>query len=330
LSLENDDPSAERFAKLLDAAGVPVTETLPWNAYPWYINRLPQGSELDDGVEPLRQLLGLLPALQVVVLLGRSAQDGWRRLAQRHPDLVTGLEVVPTYHTSNQAFIGTPEVRTQRMAALTTAFARVTRILDEPEAAAIAGLLRKRNAIDASIAAIIGRPMTSGHLGEWIAAHVFDIGLESSAAHRASDGSFRSGALQGRTVNIKWYLKQEGILDISDSVMPDFYLVMTGPHAAAVSSRSSTRPWHIDAVYLFNAAELLSQQQARHVKAGVASSVVAAQWKAAEIYPAARNPLLRLTPVQLSTLRLFASPSAHRRRRAVTNRHYLAARFPAA
>jgi hypothetical protein len=124
-----DHPTAERFAKLLDGAGVPVAETLPWNAYPWYINRLPQGKELEDGVEPMRQLLGLLPRLQLVVLLGRSAQDGWRRLARRHPDLVTGLDVVPTYHTSNQAFIGPPEVRARRKAALEAVFAHVARSL---------------------------------------------------------------------------------------------------------------------------------------------------------------------------------------------------------
>jgi hypothetical protein len=46
LSLENDDASAERFATLLDDAGIPVGETLPWNAYPWYINRPPQAAEV--------------------------------------------------------------------------------------------------------------------------------------------------------------------------------------------------------------------------------------------------------------------------------------------
>lgn len=130
---ENDDASAERFATLLDGAGIAVSETLSWNAYPWYINRSPRAAELEAGIEPLRRLLGLLPRLRVVMLHGGSARDGWRRLARRHPDLVSGLEVVPTYHTSNQAFIGPSEVRAARMAALRSAFAHTARILQDPD-----------------------------------------------------------------------------------------------------------------------------------------------------------------------------------------------------
>jgi hypothetical protein len=37
--------------------------------------------------------------------------------------------------------------------------------------------------------------MTSGHLGEWIAAQVFDIALEASAVAVGIDGRFRSGPL---------------------------------------------------------------------------------------------------------------------------------------
>jgi hypothetical protein len=48
--------------------------------------------------------------------------------------------------------------------------------------------LRNRNAIDQDIAAITGRPMTSGHLGEWIAAQIFGIELEPSAAAPGIDG----------------------------------------------------------------------------------------------------------------------------------------------
>jgi hypothetical protein len=68
----------------------------------------------------------------------------------------------------------------------------------------IAALPHERNSIDASIARVIGRPVTAGHLGEWIASQIFGIALEESAANQGFDGRFRSGALEGRTVNIKW------------------------------------------------------------------------------------------------------------------------------
>jgi hypothetical protein len=113
-----------------------------------------------------------------------------------------------------------------------------------------AALLRERNAIDAELARLIQRPMTSGHLGEWIAAQIFDIKLEASAVAAGIDGRFRSGLLQGRTVNIKWYLKREGLLDTTESAVLDYYLVLTGPPSVAVSSRGTTRPWCIEALFL--------------------------------------------------------------------------------
>lgn len=85
--------------------------------------------------------------------------------------------------------------------------------VEEGFLARAAALLCERNAIDAELARLIQRPMTSGHLGEWIAAQVFDIELGASAAAAGIDGRFRSGPLQGKTVNIKWYLKREGLLD---------------------------------------------------------------------------------------------------------------------
>ncbi len=169
----------------------------------------------------------------------------------------------------------------------------------------VAELLSARNAIDADIAALIGRPMTSGHLGEWLAARIFGIDLESSAVAAGIDGRFTSGAITGATVNVKWYLEREGLLDVASN-RPDYYLVLMGPASPATSSRGSTRPWCIAAAYLFAGNRLLQELQDRGVRIGVATSVRRAQWHAAEIYPNGRNTIMSLSPEQQGMLRLFA------------------------
>lgn len=169
----------------------------------------------------------------------------------------------------------------------------------------VSELLRRRNRIDAEIAALVDRPMTAGHLGEWIAAQVFDLQLEPSATAAAIDGRFRTGPLQGKTVNVKWYLKREGLLDLTVSDALDFYLVMTGPPGPAASSRGGVRPWCIHNVYLFDARWLLDEQRARGVKIGIASSVPRAFWTAAEIFPAATNGEFTVTAEQRELLELF-------------------------
>jgi hypothetical protein len=98
----------------------------------------------------------------------------------------------------------------------------------DPKIEQIAELLRERNAIDEKIAKIISRPMTAGHFGEWLAARIFGIELEPTAVTAAFDGRFTWGHLQGRTVNVKWYLKREGPLDLTKSETLDYYLVFTG------------------------------------------------------------------------------------------------------
>jgi hypothetical protein len=178
--------------------------------------------------------------------------------------------------------------------------------MPDSSVARIAGLLRDRNALDGEIASVIGRPMTSGHLGEWLAHKIFAVELAPVATAAAIDGRFISGPLAGRTVNVKWYLKREGLLDVADSVALDYYLVLTGPASPALTSRGGTRPWCIASVYLFDARQLLAQLRTRGVKIGVASSVRREQWTAAEIFPKATNPLLVVEPDQAALLGLFA------------------------
>ena len=170
----------------------------------------------------------------------------------------------------------------------------------------VAELLHERDRIDDQIAAIMERPMTSGHLGEWIAAQVFDIELERSATTTAFNGRFRSGPLQGRTVNVKWYLKREGLLDMTTSEALNDYLVLTGRVSAAVSSHGRTRPWCIVSVYLFDAHGLRAEMLARGRSIGTASSIRTELWNQAEIYPKPANTRMLLSDRQVEALKLFA------------------------
>jgi len=132
LCVENDDPTAELQCRAFDAAGIAPCDVTPWNAYPWYINRAPKAAERQAGVDPLLRLLGLLPRLRTVLLQGRDAQDAWRRLVTRHPEILQrkNLQIVSTYHPGRQALWSKdPAVRQARVQNRLHAYARVAQTL---------------------------------------------------------------------------------------------------------------------------------------------------------------------------------------------------------
>lgn len=168
--------------------------------------------------------------------------------------------------------------------------------------ARLAELLRRRNEIDAELAAVIGRPALSGHIGELIAGEVFDIELHVSATHKGSDGVFRSGPLAGRSVNVKLYGCQESILDMKPADPPDLYLVLTGEKRTAASSRATHRPVVLRHAYIFAHANLVSAG----VRPGVAASVRQQLWTEAEVWPErGAAALVDLSPDQVALLELF-------------------------
>jgi hypothetical protein len=177
---------------------------------------------------------------------------------------------------------------------------------EDAELAELAALLRERNALDTRLGRLLNRPVNTGSIGEWIAARIFDVELESAANVAGYDGHFTTGALAGRTVNAKMYTKQEWMLDINPNTPLDYYLVFTGPKGAPVSSRGTLRPFCIDAVFLFDAHRLHGELGERGVKIGVATSVRVAQWNQAQIYPDANNSLLLVSERQRSQLEMFA------------------------
>ena len=174
----------------------------------------------------------------------------------------------------------------------------------------LAGLLKQLNEVGKRISTVIGRPALIGHAGEFIASKVFDLALADNAAIKAIDGHFKSGPLQGKSVNVKWYGKQESLLDITQGSLPDYYLVMTGPKTQPVSSRGATRPWLIEHVYLFDAPQLVRDLMVGDlkrpgVKIGVATSIRKIYWESAEIYPRQQNRQYFMTKSQMLSLAMF-------------------------
>jgi len=171
----------------------------------------------------------------------------------------------------------------------------------------LAKLIRDKNKIETEISGIIGRPALIGHVGEYIASQIFSIELEKSANNKSIDGQFTEGSLSGKTVNIKCYGKQEGILDITPNNLPDFYLVLTGQKSGAVSSRGTTRPLTINSVFLFDANELVTKLKTKNIKIGVATSVRSQMWDDAMVYPIQHNNKLVISDGQKGLLQLFSA-----------------------
>ena len=205
---------------------------------------------------------------------------------------------------------GSAETDARHKCAATEALCHRVYVMDDREdveLAELAALLRERNALDARLGRLLNRPANTGHIGEWVAARVFNIKLENAANAAGYDGRFTTGdALNGRSVNVKAYPKHEAILDINLSAPLDYYLVFTGRRAAGGSSRGALRPFCIDAVFLFDAVRLHDELKERGVKIGVATGVRKVQWEAAEIYPRPNNGDLVVTDWQRRQLEMFA------------------------
>lgn len=101
LSRNNPDETAKNFWELNRSAGIPRRRTVTWNVVPWYIGsrtriRAANGADVKAGSRPLDELLGLLPKLRAVVLIGRKAQRAAGRIARLRP----GVRVFRPPHPS--------------------------------------------------------------------------------------------------------------------------------------------------------------------------------------------------------------------------------------
>jgi uracil-DNA glycosylase len=129
LCWENDDNTAAELCEQFGRVRIDAKDVVPWNAYPWFIDRSPKAAELKEGAEALRRLLDLLPNLRVVMLCGSKAQGAWELLERRYPDLRQDLrlQVISTFHPSPRAFVADRQERKRRFEASFVEAARYLR-----------------------------------------------------------------------------------------------------------------------------------------------------------------------------------------------------------
>lgn len=130
IQMENDDPSARNFKRAMkrtsERAGLDQEQdrrlTASWNIVPW---SAPEAKPADARAALwwLGELLGLLPDLRVVVLLGGTAREATEYLYLRRPDLC----VLHAPHPSNQSLGPHPERREHLHAAVEKAIRKARR-----------------------------------------------------------------------------------------------------------------------------------------------------------------------------------------------------------
>lgn len=125
VSRDNPDPTAQNLWHLMRDADIPRSETLVWNIVPWYVGengriRPVNSQDVQEALPYLRELLGLLPRLQMIVLVGKKAQS-----AAPYIRSMASLPMTYTYHMSAQVFNVWPEKKRQTQ----EAFAEVAQFL---------------------------------------------------------------------------------------------------------------------------------------------------------------------------------------------------------
>jgi hypothetical protein len=169
----------------------------------------------------------------------------------------------------------------------------------------LAELLRARNTVESNIANLLGTGASLSTVGEYIAAAIFGITLISSTHHNEFTGIFANSPLTGKTVDVQWYPRREGFLNVHTDPLPDYILVLAGPKQESSTARALVNPWLITSVHLFEGHGLLTALRERGVQIGFHTSVINSLWERSEIFPLQHNAVLVLTDEQRQALKLF-------------------------
>ncbi len=113
VSSNNPDPTAKNLWNLIHNAGIARADTLIWNIVPWYVGenghiKPAPREDIRQALPYFKDLLLLLPSLQLIVLVGGKAQSAAPQIR-----LLTALPIRHTYHMSARVFNGSPDRRTR-------------------------------------------------------------------------------------------------------------------------------------------------------------------------------------------------------------------------
>jgi hypothetical protein len=124
ISRDNDDPTAEATFMFMQQAGLRRTLTVIWNVIPWWNGTITvTKQERIAGAKAVRELMGLLPELRAVVMVGRNA-------ATVQPYLeTTGKTLFTSDHPSPRVKARWPE----RWKAIPSKWAQVRKFIDDPK-----------------------------------------------------------------------------------------------------------------------------------------------------------------------------------------------------
>ncbi len=116
ISRNNNDSTAEATFKFMQESGIPRELTVTWNVVPrWNGTIKVLSAELREGVECIKELIGLLPRLHAVVFVGKKADRARPYLED------TGLSLFSSAHPSPRVRASWPD----RWHAIPTDWAKV-------------------------------------------------------------------------------------------------------------------------------------------------------------------------------------------------------------
>jgi uracil-DNA glycosylase family 4 len=113
ISRNNPDQTAKNLCDMLQRAGVARRDTLIWNIVPWYVGtneriRAVNQRDIAEALPYLKELIEMLPNLEVIVLVERKSQSEAERIRA-----ISKVPIMTTFHPSPLVCNTRPDIKKQ-------------------------------------------------------------------------------------------------------------------------------------------------------------------------------------------------------------------------